>query len=421
MNESFLHYIWKHKLLTTSDLKTTEGESITIIHVGNHNSNAGPDFLQAKIKIGNITLVGNIEIHLHSSDFEKHKHQNDENYKNLILHVVYQHDKKININCPTLCLEKIIPHYLIRNFEHLQQSNDEIPCSKLIHHLSEIKLREALLRYSVERLERKTFLIETVLKQNDNNWDETFYQILAKNFGMKVNGDAFYELAKSLPIKTLSKHKNSLLQLEAMLIGQAGMLNQIFNDTYAVQLQKEYQFLQHKHELKPIPSILWKMARMRPQNFPPLRLAQLAALIHEASHLFSKIIEATDLKKVIKLFETSPSNYWQSHYRLDASSNKSKKQIGNSTIENIIINTIIPVLFAYAKFKNNEDLQTKAIDWLEELPSEKNQIINGWKKLNIKSSNAADSQALIELKNEYCQQKKCTECLIGMNLMKLEN
>ncbi|MFM2226272.1 MAG: hypothetical protein RJA07_2474 [Bacteroidota bacterium] len=421
MNESFLHYIWKHKLLKASDLKTMNNEAITIIHTGNHNTNAGPDFLQAKIKIGNVILVGNIEIHLHTSDFEKHHHQHDENYKNLILHVVYQHDKNININCPTLCLEKIIPLYLLRNFEQLQQSKDAIPCSNLIHHISDFKWKEALQRYSIERLERKIFLVEEILKQNDNNWEETFYQMLTRNFGMKVNGEAFFELAKSLPIKILSKHKNSLMQLEAMLIGQSGMLNEIFSDTYAIQLQKEYQFLQHKHELKPIPKALWKMARMRPQNFPPLRLAQLAALIYEASHLFSKIIEATDLKTVIKLFETAPSNYWQSHYRLDASSTKSKKQIGNSTIENIIINTIVPILFAYAKFKNNDDLQNKAIDWLEQLSAEKNAIILDWKKLNIKASNAADTQALIELKNEYCNKKRCTECMIGMNLMQQNN
>jgi hypothetical protein len=210
------------------------------------------------------------------------------------------------------------------------------------------------------------------------------------------------------------------VQLEALLIGQSGMLNEIFSDTYAIQLQKEYQFLQHKHELKPIPTALWKMARMRPQNFPPLRLAQLAALIFEASNLFSKIIEANDLKSVIKLFEAMPSNYWQTHYRLDATSNKAKKKMGVSTIENIIINTIIPVMFAYSKYKNNFELQNKALNWLEQIPSEQNSIITDWKQLQIKPGNASDSQALIELKNEYCQPKKCCECLIGMNLMKMD-
>jgi hypothetical protein len=266
-------------------------------------------------------------------------------------------------------------------------------------------------------LERKTEIVNQVLKNNAADWEETFYQLLAKNFGMKVNGEAFFELAKSLPIKILSKHKNNLMQLEALLIGQSGLLNEIFGDIYAVQLQREYQYLQHKHSLQPIQKKYWKMARMRPQNFPPLRLAQFTALIHQASHLFSKIIDAENLKLVLQLFQATPSNYWQTHYRLDLSSNKSLKKIGKSTIENIVINTIIPVLFAYGKYKQNDALQAKAIEWLEQLNPEQNTIILGWKKFNIIPQNAADSQALIELKNEFCDQKKCTECLIGMKLM----
>jgi hypothetical protein len=394
-----------------------DGEAITILNVGIHNHNAGPDFLQAKIKIGNVTLVGNIEIHIHSSDFEKHKHQLDKNYANLILHVVYHHDKNIAINYPTLSLHQQIALYLIRNYEMLLKSNDWIPCAKNIQQISSLHIAQTLQRLSVNRLERKTEMVQQTLKNNGADWEETFYQLLAKNFGMKVNGEAFFELAKSLPIKILSKHKNNLMQLEALLIGQSGMLNEIFSDAYAVQLQREYQYLQHKHSLQPIAKSLWKMARMRPQNFPPLRLAQFAALIHHASHLFSKIIEADNLKNVLQLFETEPSIYWQSHYRLDLSSDKSKKKIGKSTIENIIINTIVPVLFTYGKYKQDEALQSKAIEWLEQLIPENNVIISGWKKLNIVPQNAADSQALIELKNEFCDKKNCTACLIGMKLM----
>jgi hypothetical protein len=299
----------------------------------------------------------------------------------------------------------------------LLKSNDWIPCAKNIQQISSLHIAQTLQRLSVNRLERKTEMVQQTLKNNGADWEETFYQLLAKNFGMKVNGEAFFELAKSLPIKILSKHKNNLMQLEALLIGQSGMLNEIFSDAYAVQLQREYQYLQHKHSLQPIAKSFWKMARMRPQNFPPLRLAQFAALIHQASHLFSKIIEADNLKNVVQLFETEPSIYWQSHYRLDLSSDKSKKKIGKSTIENIIINTIVPVLFAYGKYKQDEALQSKAIEWLEQLVPENNVIISGWKKLNIVPQNAADSQALIELKNEFCDKKNCTDCLIGMKLM----
>jgi hypothetical protein len=417
MTESFLHYIWKHKLFNTSSLLTTDGEAITILNVGTHNNNAGPDFLQAKIKIGNVTLVGNIELHINSSDFEKHKHQFDKNYAHLILHVVYHHDKNIVIKFPTLSLQHQIAPYLIRNYEILLSNNDWIPCSKGIQKISNLHITQTLQRLSVNRLERKIEVVQQILKNNDTDWEETFYQLLAKNFGMKVNGEAFFELAKSLPIKILSKHKNNLVQLEALLIGQSGMLNEIFGDIYAVQLQREYQYLQHKYSLQPIQKKYWKMARMRPQNFPPLRLAQFATLIHHASHLFSKIMEAKNLKLVLQLFQAAPSNYWQSHYRLDLSSDKSLKKIGKSTIENIVINTIIPVLFTYGKYKQNDELQAKAIEWLEQLNPEQNTIISGWKKYNIVPKNAADSQALIELKNEFCDKKNCIECLIGMKLM----
>ena len=421
MNENFLHYIWKHRLFNLKNLTTTNGEALTILSCGTHNQQAGPDFLQGKIKIGNVIWAGNIEIHLRSSDFEKHQHHHDEAYKNVVLHVVFEHDKEIiSQKIPTLELKGLIPIHLLRNFENLQKSVDSIACEKNIAAVSGLIWEQSFSRFAFERLERKVNVVEQILKQNNHNWEETFYQLLAKNFGMKVNGEAFFELAKSLPVKILAKQKYSQMQLEALLLGQAGMLHEIFSDAYAVQLQQEYQFLQHKFSLQPIPKNYWKMARMRPQNFPPLRLAQFATLVFQSSHLLSKVLECSSIKDLKALFQIEPSNYWQHHYRLDALSDKTKKKVGDATIENFVINSIVPIVFAYGHLRQEDDLKNKALSWLEQLQAEKNSIITSWKKLNIQPANAFQSQALIELKNEFCDKKKCLSCLIGQHIINMD-
>ena len=417
MNEALLHYVWKHKLFNTSELKSSEGEAILIIKNGTHNHQSGPDFSNAKIKIGEITFAGNVEIHQRTSDFEKHNHQNDGAYKNVILHVVYENDKNIAQKIPTLELKRIIPLHIIRNYELFLKSQNKIACSGSVQNVSTLLWEQVYSRMALNRLERKINIVEDILKQNKNNWEETFYQLLVKNFGMKVNADAFFELAKSLPVNILAKQKYSLLQLEALLLGQSGLLNEIFNDTYAVQLQKEYQFLQHKFSLQPIPVNYWKMARMRPQNFPTLRLAQFAALIFQSSHLLSKVLECNTINELKQLFQVSVADYWQLHFKLDTASAKSKKKIGDSTIENFIINTIVPLVFAYGKIRDEQQFQDKAMNWLNEISAEKNHIITDWKKLNIHPMNAFESQALIELRNEYCEQKNCLQCLIGQYLI----
>ncbi len=418
MTEQLLHYVWKHQLFNTSELKTVDGEKILILKNGIHNHQSGPDFSNAKIKIGEIIFAGSVEIHQSSSDFEKHQHQNDAAYKNVILHVVYEHDKNISQQIPTLELKGIIPLYIIRNYENLIKRENKIACAGSIQNTSTLLWEQVFNRMALNRLERKVEFVEATLKQNNQNWEETFYQLLAKNFGMKVNGEAFFELAKSIPINVLAKQKYSLLQLEALLLGQSGLLNEIFSDAYAVQLQKEYQFLQHKFSLQPIPANYWKMARMRPQNFPPLRIAQLAALIFQSSHLLSKVLECSAINDLKQLFQVQPSDYWQQHFKLDTDSIKSKKQIGDSTIENFIINTIVPIVFAYGKIRHEDDFQDKAVQWLNDLSAEKNNIITAWKNYNIKPQNAFQSQALIELKNEFCEKKNCLGCLIGQTLIK---
>ncbi len=418
MTEQLLHYVWKHCLFNASEIKTTEGEEIIVQKNGTHNHQAGPDFSNAKIKIGKIIFVGNVEIHQQSSDFEKHQHQNDAAYKNVILHVVYKHDKDILQQIPTLELKGKIPLHIIRNYENLLKSKNEIACAGSIENVSTLTWEQVFSRMALNRLERKVEFVETTLKQNNQNWEETFYQLLAKNFGMKVNAEAFFELAKATPVKILAKQKYSLLQLEALLLGQSGLLNEIFNDAYAVQLQKEYQFLQHKFSLQPIPANYWKMARMRPQNFPPLRIAQLAALVFQSSHLLSKVLECSAINDLKQLFQVQPSDYWQQHFKLDTDSVKSKKQIGDSTIENFIINTIVPIVFAYGKIQHEEIFQDKALEWLNDLSAEKNNIISAWKNYNIKPNSAFQSQALIELRNEFCEKRNCLECLIGQGLMK---
>jgi hypothetical protein len=413
MKEAFLHYIWKHKLLTTSDLKTTDAEPITIIKVGQHNTNAGPDFLQAEIKIGDVTLVGHVEIHLQASDFIKHNHQSDKNYNNLILHVVYQNDKHINIGCPTLSLEKNIPLYLIRNYEQLQKSKDSIPCSNVVHLISEFKWKEALQRYSIERLERKTLIVEELLQQNHNNWEETFWQLLAHNFGLKVNADFFKQVAQTISVTTLAKHKNQIHQLEALLLGQANLLNEDFTNDYSILLQKEYRFLQKKYTLKAIKGYCLFL-RMRPANFPTIRLAQLAMLISNSSHLFSLIKEQKNLKEVQQLFNVTCNDYWHYHYTLaDETTAFEPKKIGKQMVDNITINTIVPIVFAYGNYLDDDDYKQKAMNWLQALKPEKNNIIQQWELNKIENKSAFDSQALIHLTNHYCKKKYCLQCAVG--------
>jgi len=422
MTEDFLHYLWKFKLLNNFTLTTTEGEPLEIIKTGEHNCDSGPDFFNAKIKIGNTIWAGNIEIHVYASDWRKHNHSPDKAYDSIILHVVYEADELIHRSnheaIATLEMKNKFDKKLYANYLNFKTSTDWIPCEKTILTVPELIIHSTIDKLLIERLERKAASIKASLELNKNNWEETFYHHLARNFGFKTNAEPFEMLAKSIPLNVLAKHKNSLLQLEALLFGQAGFLEEHFEDKYLQALQNEYALLKHKFKLITMEKHLWKFLRLYPANFPTVRIAQFANLIYNSSHLFSKIIETEEPKKIKSMLNTGGSEYWQSHYSFEKPSNKKTKNMGDQSVDIIIINTIVPFLFVYGKQFNEEKYIDRAFYFLENIAPEKNSIIKKWEALKIPIKSAYTTQALLQLKNSYCTQKKCLQCSVGNYLLK---
>ena len=419
MKESILHYVWQQKLFALSGLQTTDGRAIEIIDVGRYNSDAGPDFFNAKIKIDNTLWAGNVEIHTLASDWQKHNHQNDKSYDSVILHVVERVDAEINrSNCEKIPqLELTIPKNIEENYKQLLQNQHKIACEDKISNIPNILIQVWKSALLSERLSQKTEHIEDILNKNIQHWEDAFYVTLARNFGFGVNSQPFEMLAKSLPLSILAKHKNNILQIEALLFGQAGFLVENPKDDYQKSLQNEYNFLQKKYDLQPLQSSQWKMLRLRPVNFPYIRIAQFAALIYCSTKLFSKILEHPELNYLYELFDIEPSVYWHEHFVFGETSRKSPKRIGKTSINTIIINTIVPFLFVYGKNKNEQTFKDKALSLLENLPSEKNAVIELWQKIGINSKAAFDSQALLHLKKNYCDNKNCIRCRIGHKVL----
>jgi hypothetical protein len=431
LKEDFLHYIWKYKLFNTSKLLTQNKEKIEIINFGVHNTDAGPDFFNGKVKIGRTIWAGNIEIHIKSSDWIKHKHQSDKAYDNVILHVVYNNDEVINDKdgntIPTIELKGLIDENLIEKYNALIQSKDWIPCGQQIKTVDSFIFKSWINRLAIERLERKSEEIQETLKLNKNNWEETFYQYLFKYFGLKVNAQPFELLAKNSPLKIIEKH-NDLFSIEALLFGQSGYLEDESRsddyrdsgeDDYFIKLKKEYHFLKSKFGLTSFDKSLWKLLRLRPSNFPTIRISQLANLLCNHTRLFSKIIELESVKELQQLFYIQASDYWDTHYQFNKKvKDKKIKKIGINTINNIIINVIVPFTFVYGKAKQDGNLINKSLSLLENVKPENNSIIKKWAELGVKSDNAMETQSLIELKNNYCSQKKCLNCSVGNNLLR---
>ena len=421
MKESILHYIWQQKLFVAHDLKTTEGERVEVIDVGKYNTDAGPDFFNAKIRIGDTLWAGNVEIHTLSSDWNKHNHHNDIAYDSVILHVV----KKVDVDVVRIVgekipqLELIYPIQIESNYEHLLLEKKWIPCADKIQDIPSIFIQNWKNSLLSERLEQKTTIISHLLNATNQHWEEAFYITLARNFGFGTNSQAFESLALSIPLSVLGKHKDNLFQLEALLFGQAGLLFDSVTDEYALKLKAEYKFLRSKYVLNPINGSQWKLLRLRPDNFPYVRIAQFASLIHSSSKLFSKIIEKPTINYLQEIFACEPSEYWKTHYLFERTSVSKNKKLGSKSIQIILINTVVPFLFCYAQIKNIQHLKDKALYILEQIPSESNSIINSWKKLGIESSSAFDSQALLQLKKHYCDEKNCLRCRIGHKVLTL--
>ena len=417
MNEHLLQYIWQHLYFNKDELLTVQNEPLQILFQGSRNTNQGPDFSAAKINIGKVTWAGNVELHVKTSDWIKHGHTGDVHYNNVILHVVYEHDVAADSNLPVLELKSRISNNLLSYYKQLMTQSSFIPCSNQQQQVNELVWQSWKERMIAERLQQKTERIAQLLQQTNRHWEETFWQLLARNFGTPLNADAFELIAKSLPVTLLAKHKHQIHQLEALLLGQAGLLEEDFTEDYPVLLQKEYHFLQRKHQLKPITQLL-QFLRMRPSNFPTIRLAQLAMLIHQSSHLFSKVIEATSVQQLRTMLQVTANDYWHYHYTLNEISPFKKKQVGQVMVNNLLINTIIPLLFVYAQEQQNHSLKEKAIQWLQQLPKEKNSVTAHWEAIGVQHQSAFDSQALLYLKKEYCLPKHCLQCAIGSSLLK---
>lgn len=420
MTEKLLQYIWQFQYFNTTNLRTTRGELLQIIRNGTHNNDQGPDFLQARIRVGDTEWAGSIEMHTKSSGWIAHKHTDDVNYKNVILHVVWEDDAKEQLPFPTLELQSRVSNVLLGKYEELMQSAQFIPCQRHIIQVPRLTIFAWKERLLAERLQQRSRYIEKLLAENNQHWEEVFWWMLAKNFGIKINADSFERIARTIPVNVLAKHKSRLLQIEALLMGQAALLDKKFEEDYPNMLRKEYEFLKKKYGLKKAHSPLYFL-RMRPANFPTVRLAQLAVLIHQSLHLFSAIKEATSVKEIEKLLSVTANDYWHYHYSFDETSTFNKKTLGRQMIENILINTVIPVLYAYGHLHSNEIYTNKALRWLEQITAEQNIITRGFTSLQVSNKHAYDSQALIQLKNEYCNYKQCLQCAVGNWLLKTGN
>ncbi len=419
--EDLLNFVWQYSRLPLN-ITTTSGQRVEILHPGNKNTDSGPDFLGAKLKIDDTVWGGNVEIHVKTSDWFRHGHQNNPDYNSVILHVVYEHDKideqnKI-LNIPTLELSPYINKNLIDKYYELMLSQNWIPCQNNLKSVAQIIVNPWLTRITVERLESKTQAIREILASTIMNWDTSFFWWLSSCFGFKLNNNAFLLLARSIPLSVLMRHHDNIFQIEAMLLGQAGLLLNMYNDDYAKALKKEYDFLSIKYNIKPIDPKLWKFMRTRPGNFPTVRISQLANILSRLSLLLAEMFGNADIDNIRTLLKSQASEYWESHYHFDKKSASAKpKHLGHLATDNIIINAIVPFIFLYGEFHASQKFKDTAINLLMQIQPEDNHILKKWKSLNITAENAAESQALIELYNSYCSKKKCLMCSIGASLL----
>lgn len=422
MNEDFLHFIWQHHLYQPNTLLTEDGQSLEIIHPGLKNTDAGPDFFNAKIRLNGTLWAGNIEIHLDEADWYKHRHHQDKSYNNVILHVV----SKGKSNTTTTSTGRQVPVWkmifsknLTDRYQSLFFNNQWVACEDHLPQMDDFFISQWAGRLLIERLEEKSELINQLLKQENNNWDQVFFILLARSFGFGVNGLPFEIMARQTPLKVLLKHANNLFQLEALLFGQAGLLKSPKKtDDYTISLKNEYHFLAQKYHLKNLEPHLWKFLRLRPSNFPTIRIAQLAMFIYITKGLFEDILKSTCIAKTNETLNINASKYWDTHYQLGKNSTANKiKHLGRSSRQIILYNTIIPYLFVYHSRNNNECEKEKIIEMLYQQPAESNSIVERWKKAGIKINNEGQAQAFIFLKNHYCNHKKCLNCRIGHKVL----
>ena len=418
--EQLLHYVWKHKIFPLKELTTTTGEALEIIDQGLSNHNAGPDFFNAKIKLNGVLWVGNIEIHQSSSDWFKHGHHQDTAYDNVILHVASNIDSEVYRSTgeaiPQFMLE--CPQHIRDNFEELSLTDSYPPCYRIIPTLSSFMIHSWMSALQMERFGQKNAQFIERLRFYNGHWEDAFFMTLARNFGFGLNGDAFETWAKHINLRYVDKHRDNLFQVEAFFFGQAGILSDRDGDEYYLKLKREYEYLAHKFGLTPMDVTRWRFFRLRPNNFPHVRIAQLASLYHRGYGLLSQLLEKTTLIEIRDLLRGGTSEYWINHYTFGGNTASHPKTLSDSSLNLLIINTLVPFLYAYGIHKGKELLYTRATSFLEELKPENNYIIRMWSQCGLKVSHAGDSQALIQLKKEYCDKKKCLYCRIGYEYLK---
>ena len=421
IKEDLIQYVWKTKKYDSLNLITDTGEAIEIIHHGYLNSDAGPDFMQARLKINNTEWVGSVEMHVLSSQWYQHKHHMDDAYGGVILHVVYENDKDVyrkdGTRIPCIELKNRIPDYIRRNYLYLQSNDSSVPCAGMISKVSSEKISFWLQSILIERIERKVKAIIEIFNQNNQDWEQTAFILLSRYMGSRVNVLPFEVMARSIDIQILYKNRDNPILVEALLFGQAGLLESHFKDEYPNQLKQEYRFLQKKYSLMPIDPAIWKFSKLRPAHFPTIRLAQLNSILCHYPFLFRKLISEGQDFNIMDLQTITIPPYWHDHYRFDVKSTHKKKTIGKDLLKLLQINVIAPLMFFYGMETGLQEMKDKAIKTLENTPGENNKVIRMWKELGISSENAARSQALIQLMNEYCRDIQCLRCSIGHEVL----
>ncbi|MFW6043713.1 MAG: DUF2851 family protein [Marinilabiliaceae bacterium] len=422
MSEEFLHFIWQHKLYNPGVFYTSQDQLLEVIDPGLHNRNAGPDFFNAKIKLDGILWAGNIEIHKFASEWFRHGHQNDPLYDNVILHVVVHHDENAYSSkgrvLPVWCMD--IDDAIEARYRSLYDHRGWIACEKKVSAVPTIEFNSWIERMLAEKLEQKTSEIEKLLQRYNNDWEEVFYVVLARNFGFGLNGEPFERLARQTPWRIVGRNADSQVKLEALFLGQAGFLDKLVcDDEHTALLGREYAVLRQKYGIEPLPEYVWKFLRLRPVNFPTIRLVQMAALFASSPSLFNAFLECEMLARVRELLRVSPLSYWDHHYRPGVVGKKRTKMLGRQAMDLIIINTVVPFFFAYGRLRGRASLEQKAIDWLTEMPPESNTIVKNWEHFRNGKvvPSAAESQGLVYLKRNYCDHQKCLYCRIGQMII----
>ena len=428
--EQLLHYVFKHKMFPLRELQTIDGKSVEVIDPGLHNRNAGPDFFNAKVRIGNTMWVGNVEIHDKSSDWYLHGHDKDSNYDNVVLHVAGEIDTDVKTSrgeyLPQMQLD--VPQQVKEHYDELLSTDSYPPCYKVIPSLTTLMVHAWMAALQTERLEQKTEAIRHRAELCGGSWEDAYFMTLARNYGFGINGEVFEQWARNIPLQAIAHHRDDLFQIEAVFMGQAGLLEleavpdyyqqTALNEGYFAKLRNEYLYLAHKFSMKPMDYKFWRFLRLRPQNFPHIRISQLANLYYQRKAGLSQLMECETIEQLKTILSSHVTPYWETHYTFGSTSNKNEKHLSYGSINLLMINTAIPMLFAIGRHRGKEVLCDRAFDFLEQLKAENNHIIRMWQQVGLEVKTAGDSQALIQLKKEYCDKKDCLRCRFGYEYLK---